>query len=151
MSVLLCQRVTVYLNETWGYTLNEELMSLCKKCPEQNNQGKGCVFCYFLQTKNDGIWIRSGWELIGEVSLERTEWCFLGLVLFSLFIQATAVCRVSKCFSIKHLFCLFYFFVSTDSSLKHPAFTHHAHQSPCKKLLHYKSNLYYCASLSTSS
>lgn len=119
-------------------------MPLCEKWGEENNQG--CGFLYFLQTKNDRIWIRSGREQIGEVSLERTKWCFLGLVLFSPIIQATAVCRVSKCFSIKHLFCLFCFFVSADSSLKHPAFTHHAHQSSCKKLLHYKSNMYYCAS-----
>ena len=105
--MLPCQKVTVYLNYTWGYTLNEEYMPLCEKWGEENNQG--CGFLYFLQTKNDRIWIRSGREQIGEVSLERTKWCFLGLVLFSPIIQATAVCRVSKCFSIKHLFCLFCF------------------------------------------
>lgn len=66
-------------------------------------------------------------EHIGKASLELTKWCSLMLLMFSIIIQTAAVYSVSKCFSIKHLFCLF-IFVSTNFSFRHPVSTRHAHR-----------------------
>lgn len=124
-------------------------------CCEKNTQVIIIILspCYFVLWLNfaNRVWqnMKMNYDcfsrgLNGEASLELTKQCLLGLVLVSTIIQATAVYRVCKCFSIKHLF-VYLFFVSTNFSFKHSAFTHHACQQSCKKLLYYKSTLYYYA------